>query len=100
IIDETIYKSPIEVKQRTPNVKIPFNKLEPGLSVFLHFKECREDSLRSLVSTQNSKSTKKFKFIKHKEKEYYEVACVLTVEAEVFIDEKKIVESSAEAKAS
>ena len=100
MIDETIYKSPTEVKQRTPNVKIPFDKLEPGLSVFLHFNECREDSLRSLVSTQNSKSTKKFKFLKHKDKEYYEVACVIPVEAEVFVDDKRIVESSAEAKAS
>lgn len=100
MIDETIYKSPTEVKQRTPNIKVPFDKLEPGLSVFLHFNECREDSLRSLVSTQNSKSDKKFKFIKHKEKGYYEVACTFPVDAEAFVEESRIVESSAEAKAS
>lgn len=100
MIDPTIYKSPTEVKQRTPNVKIPFDKLEPGLSVFLHFTECREDSLRSLISTQNSKTeTKKFKFIKHKEKEYYEVACTFPVEAKAFVEERMMVESSPEAKA-
>lgn len=95
--DETIYKSTPEVKRKV-NMNIPFDKLEPGLSVFLHFSECREDSLRSLISTQNSKGDKKFKMVKHKEREYYEVACIMNIKTDPVEAKYKIVQSSEEAK--
>lgn len=98
MIGSTIYKATPDVAETRKSMNIPFDKLEPGLSVFLHFNECREDSLRALVSNQNAKGAKRYKVIKHVEKQYYEVTCLLVVSAERVITEPQIVESSEKAK--
>lgn len=99
MLDETIYKSTPESKKRNESLSIPYDKLQPGLSVIVYFSECNEQSLRSSVSLQNAKSEKKFRIFKHKKQECFEVACVPKIDIEPEKQEFKIVESSPEAKA-
>jgi hypothetical protein len=97
--EEQIYLTTEKAKRR-PNNNIPFDRLEVNQSVFRHFDEINEASLRSLISTINSKGDKYFKVIKHKEHRQFEIARLRREISDAVVDEEtKIVESSSEAKA-
>jgi len=95
----------MEIYKNTPAVNakrgkdIPFDVLDPGQSVILHYSEIKEDSLRNIVSIRNKRyPNKQFKVCRHKDGQYYEIACILAPDAQLDL-QVKIVESSPEAKA-
>lgn len=70
-----IYAPTDKVDKKTVGF-IPFEEMKIKQSVFIHFDECKEQSLRALVSKHNSKGEKQFKVVKHNDHSMYEVSCI------------------------